>query len=52
MSLRETAFTKEVIAFALKGNFDGFVAVGGGSSIDRASIDDLKQLFRDAMRYW
>ena len=32
---------KEAIAFAQEGRFDGYVGVGGGSSIDTAKIADL-----------
>ena len=32
---------KEAIDFAVKGGFDGFVGVGGGSSMDTAKVADL-----------
>jgi len=36
----DTSF-KEAIAFATDGNFDGYVAIGGGSSMDTAKAADL-----------
>jgi hydroxyacid-oxoacid transhydrogenase len=36
----DTSF-KEAIAFATDGNFDGYVGVGGGSSIDTAKVANL-----------
>ncbi len=43
---------KEAIKFAEKGNFDGFVAVGGGSSIDTAKATDLYSTYpADFMTY-
>ena len=35
------ASLKDAIDFATKGKFDGFVAVGGGSSMDTAKVADL-----------
>src|SRR4030042_4058685 len=32
---------REAIAFAQKGKFDGFIGVGGGSSMDTAKVADL-----------
>jgi len=32
---------QEAADFAVEGDFDGFVAVGGGSSIDTAKVSDL-----------
>jgi len=43
---------KEAIQFAADGNFDGFVAVGGGSSMDTAKAANLYSTFpADFMTY-
>jgi hydroxyacid-oxoacid transhydrogenase len=43
---------KEAIKFAEKGNFDGFVAVGGGSSMDTAKAANLYSTYpADFMTY-
>lgn len=38
---------KEAIAFATEGNFDGYVGVGGGSSIDTAKAANLYATYPD-----
>jgi hydroxyacid-oxoacid transhydrogenase len=36
----------EAIDFAKKGNFDGFIGIGGGSSMDTAKVADLYSTYR------
>lgn len=57
MSLRETAFTMDTSSIKYGAGTSrevGFDMVVSSNTClnSRASIDDLKQLFRDAMRYW
>jgi hydroxyacid-oxoacid transhydrogenase len=44
---------KEAIAFAQDGNFDGFIGVGGGSSMDTAKVANLYSTYppRDFLDY-
>ena len=41
------ASMKEAIDFALRGSFDGFVGVGGGSSLDTAKVANLYSTYPD-----